>query len=151
MSTRVKCWLVLMMVLAVNVLWSALVWAQAGALPGPTPLGDPGALIGSAGELVNLAKTGQWLMFSFLAIKAIWGILEFAPIKKKLGQYGLEINILLGAIAGGLAMVVGGASWMEAVLVLLSGPAADSAHDLVDLLWSLKKKAAADAKKAEGG
>lgn len=156
MTSKLKCWLMLVMVLAMNMFWSVMVWAQeagalpvteAGALAGP---GDPAVLIQQAGGLVNLAKTGQWLMFSFIAIKVIWGLLEYAPIKKRLGQYGMEINILLGAIAGCLAMVVGGATWMEAGLILMTGPAADSAHDLVDLLWSSKKKAAAEADKAEG-
>lgn len=149
MTARAKCWLTLVLVLAANMLWSAMVWAQteAGALPGP---GDPVALVTQAGSLVNLAQTGQWLMFSFIAIKVIWGLLEYAPIKKKLGHYGMELNILFGAIAAALALVVGGASWFEAGLVLLTGPAADSAHDLVDLLWSFKKKAAAEADKAEG-
>lgn len=148
MTAGFRCWLTLVMVLTANLLWSGLVWAQGGALPGPT---DPAAALTQAGELVNLAKTGQWLMFSFLAIKAIWGLLEYAPIKKRLAQYGMELNILFGAIAAALAVVVGGASWMEAAIVFFTGPGADVVHDLLSILWKKKLKADAEVKAGGGG
>lgn len=124
--------------------------ASATPVPEVTPFQDVGAAIAAASGAVGLYKTGQFAALALALTKIVWGILEYIPaIKKKLGKHGMGVNILLGAVAGALAMVVGGASWMEALAVLMMGPASDVIHDLLDAFWHYKRRVEAEANLAE--
>lgn len=123
------------------------------AAPTAAPTGpheDLGAIIKDLPVLLELGKAGSWATLALIVINMLWGLVSwFKPLYSKLKEWGPIVNIALGAVSAGLAMVLGGASWQEALIVFIAGPFADLYRKVKKMIQHQKAKAKAEAKLAE--
>ena len=88
------------------------------------------------GELISAVRAGSWIAIAATLITLLVSLFKLpllgSLVKKIPRRWRFAIPVILGGVAGILANIVGGVSWLEALYVgLFSGPTAVFAHEAV--------------------
>ena len=95
-------------------------------------------------QAINLAATGQWLLFAILLVQlGVFSVKRWAP-KGYMKTWGSVTVGAMAAVVAVLSGVLGGLSWAESLVVFLSGPGASLLVDLGHATGFLKRKETAE-------
>ena len=89
--------------------------------------------------VVDLARAGQWMAMSILAIQLVlFALKKWAPAGF-MSKWGSSLVMLLGGVAAMMTSVLGGVTWAEALFVFVSGPLSSTGYDALKALGVIKK------------
>ena len=88
---------------------------------------------------IDLAKTGKWLALALVLIQLLVFVIKKMAPKAFMKTWGSVTVAGLSAAAAVVASVIGGASWLEALVVFASGPAMSLLIDFGNAAGILKR------------